>query len=402
MKIMEEKPKKEKLLTKNFILTSLSTFTIFTSFYFLLVTLPIYILKIGGSESEIGLIIGVFTISAVLLRPFIGRELDRHGRKKILLAGSLVFLFSMILYDFTTDVISLLLLRVLHGLGWGAATTAASTIIADIVPASRRGEAMGVFGMASNVAMAIGPALSIMLLNSSSFHTLFAVTSVIAFISLLLVLPISEIRVERPKTPLFSKEALFPSAIMFAVAVTYGSIVSFLALFAQKQGISNPGIFFTLFALTLILVRTFAGKFSDRKGRNFVIVPGLLLITSGLWVLGAATSLQFFLAAALLYGLGFGIVHPALMALLVDRVSERGRGSAMGTFTAAFDLGIGAGSIIMGLALQSAGESPILRERLGEFAGFTAIYGLSGFIVLFAALVFILVNKKNKKNKREI
>ncbi|MCZ7400374.1 MAG: MFS transporter [Candidatus Methanoperedens sp.] len=346
---MEKRPKNEKLFSRNFVLTSLSTITIFTSFYFLLVTLPIYILKLGGSESEIGLIIGVFTISAVLLRPFIGRELDRRGRKKILLAGSLVFLLSTLLYNYTTSVTTLLLLRVLHGAGWGAATTAASTLIADIAPLSRRGEAMGIFGMASNVAMAFGPALSIMLLDFSNFPTLFAVSASIALVSLLLVLPISETIVVHPKTSLFSKEALFPSAMMFTVSLTYGSIVSFLSLFAQKQGITNPGIFFTVFAITLIIVRALAGRLSDIKGRNYVIVPGLILITS-------------------------------LMALLVDRATERTLGAAMGTFTAAFDLGIGAGSIVLGIVLQ--------------FYGFSIMYLLSGLIVLSGAVLFLAMNDK--------
>ena len=113
---MEKTVEKEKLFSKNFILTSLSTFTLFSSFYFLLITLPIYIQKIGGTESEIGLIIGVFTISAVLLRPFIGKEVDRRGRKIILISGIVIFLISMILYDYTKNVTSLLLLRVLHGI----------------------------------------------------------------------------------------------------------------------------------------------------------------------------------------------------------------------------------------------------------------------------------------------
>lgn len=382
---MEQTPENEKLFTRNFVLTSLSTFAIFTSFYFLLVTLPIYILELGGSESEIGLIIGVFTISAVLLRPFIGIGVDIIGRRKILVAGSVIFLVSMLLYNYTTSVFSLLLLRVFHGIGWGAATTAASTLIADIAPASRRGEAMGVFGISSNVAMAIGPALSFSLLYISGapdFPRLFLAGSAIALVSLLLVIPISETVVTRPKTSLFSKEALFPSALMFSVALTYGSIVSFLSLFVQKEGAGNPGIFFTVFAVTLILVRALAGKLSDIKGRKFVIIPGMIIISFGLWVLSMAGSLWVFLAAALLYGLGFGLVHPTLMAFLVDRVNERGRGAAMGTFTAAFDLGIGAGSIILGVVLQ--------------FFGFRVMYILSGLIVLAGAIWFIMLNDKQE------
>ncbi|SNQ62818.1 MFS transporter [Candidatus Methanoperedens nitratireducens] len=382
---MEQTPKNEKLFTRNFVLTSLSTFAIFTSFYFLLVTLPIYILELGGSESEIGLIIGVFTISAVLLRPFIGMGVDIVGRRKILVAGSVIFLVSMLLYNYTTSVFSLLLLRVFHGIGWGAATTAASTLIADIAPASRRGEAMGVFGISSNVAMAIGPALSFSLLYISGvpdFPRLFLAGAAIALVSLLLVIPISETVVVRPKTSLFSKEAYFPSALMFSVALTYGSIVSFLSLFVQKEGAGNPGIFFTVFAVTLILVRALAGKLSDIKGRKFVIVPGMIIISIGLWVLSMAGSLWVFLAAALLYGLGFGLVHPTLMAFLVDRVNERGRGAAMGTFTAAFDLGIGAGSIILGVVLQ--------------FFGFRVMYVLSGLVVLAGAIWFIMLNDKQE------
>lgn len=372
----------ETLFSKNFVLTSLSTFTLFTSFYFLLITLPIYIEKIGGTESEIGLVLGVFTISAVLLRPFIGKEVDRRGRKIILISGIVVFFISMLLYDYTKNVTSLLLLRVLHGIGWGAATTAATTLIADIAPPKRRGEAMGVFGMASNVAMAIGPALSMILLLKYDFPILFSISAGISFISLLLVLPISETMVVHPKTPLFSREALFPSALMFMISLTYGSIVSFLSLFAQKQGIVNPGIFFTVFAVTLILVRALAGKLSDIKGRKFVIIPGMILIAAGLGILSTAHSLDRFLVSALLYGLGFGLVHPSLMAYLVDMVSDYGRGAAMGTFTAAFDLGIGAGSIVFGIILQ--------------YFDFQVMYTLSGLIALSGAVLLILFNKMSR------
>lgn len=379
---MEEMPENETLFSRNFVLTSLSTFTLFTSFYFLLITLPIYIEKIGGSESEIGLILGVFTISAVLLRPFIGKEVDRRGRKIILVSGIVIFFISMLLYDYTKNVTSLLLLRVLHGIGWGAATTAATTLIADIAPPKRRGEAMGVFGMASNVAMAIGPALSMILLQKYDFPVLFSISAGISLISLLLVLPISETMVVHPRTPLFSREALFPSALMFIISLTYGSIVSFLSLFAQKQGIANPGIFFTVFAVTLILVRALAGKLSDIKGRKFVIIPGMVLIAAGLGVLSTASALDSFLVAALLYGIGFGLVHPSLMALLVDMVSDEGRGAAMGTFTAAFDLGIGAGSIFLGLILQ--------------YFDFQVMYMLSGLIALSGAVLLILFNGRRQ------
>jgi len=281
-----ELPKNETLFTRNFVLTSLSTVAIFTSFYFLLVTLPRYILdELHGSESEIGLIIGVFTISAVLLRPFIGQEVDRRGRKVVLIAGLIVFFLSMLFYNYTRSVEELLMLRVLQGIGWGAATTAATTLIADVAPPNRRGEAMGIFGMSANVAMAVGPTLSIVLLESSSYTTLFITSSAIALISLLLALPISETAVVHPETPLFSREAFFPSAIMFTISLTYGSIVSFMPLFATKQGITNPGIFFTVFAITLILVKSAGWQDFGYQRKEVRYSPGY--DNNCLWPLGS-------------------------------------------------------------------------------------------------------------------
>ena len=375
--------KNETLLTRNFVLTSFSTVAIFTSFYFLLVTLPIYILQLGGTKSQIGLVIGVFTISSVVLRPFMGREVDKRGRKNMLLAGSLVVLISMLLYNHVTSVTALLLLRVFHGFGWGAATTAASTLIADIAPPSRRGEAMGIFGISANAAMAVGPALSFWLLYASGvpdFPRLFMISAFIALLSLLLVLPITETGAVHPKTSLFSKEALFPSALMFSVTFTYGSIVSFVSLFAQEKGLGNPGIFFTVFAISLIFIRAFAGKLSDIKGRKAVIVPGMLILVLGLFVLSMTNSFLLFVVAAFLYGVGFGLVQPAITAFLVDRVSDRTRGAAMGTFTAAFDLGIGAGTILLGVVLQ--------------YFGFRIMFQVGGLSVLGATAWFIAGSDK--------
>jgi len=218
------------------------------------------------------------------------------------------------------------------------------------------------------------------LLQVYDFSILFMIGAGIALVSLLLALPISETMTSHPKTPLFSREALFASTLMFTVSLTYGSLVSFLSLFAQKQGITNPGVFFTVFAVTLVLVRALAGKLSDKKGRKFVILPGMILAASGLWVLSTASELSVFLIAALLYGLGFGLVHPSLMALLVDSVSEEGRGAAMGTFSASFDLGIGMGSIILGFVLQ--------------YFGFQVMYSISALIVLAGAVLLMADNKK--------
>lgn len=149
---------KASLWTRPFILIILVNFMMFSSMYVLLPTLPVYAQRIGGNETVAGLIVGLFTISAVVMRPISGNLLDRKGRKVLLNAGILIFLFSALAYNLASVILVLLALRVVHGAGWGVMTTAAGTIASDIIPAPRRGEGMGYYGVSSTVAMSLGPA----------------------------------------------------------------------------------------------------------------------------------------------------------------------------------------------------------------------------------------------------
>lgn len=393
---------KEKLFSSNFILISLVTLTIFAIFFSLYVTLPVYVEALGGSKSDIGLIIGIFTISSVLVRPFVGWGVDRHGRKKILSIGLIIILMATLLYSFATSIILLLLLIVLHGIGSGTSTTAANTLAADIAPAHRRGEAMGYFGMFSNVAMAVGPAVSVMLLDGRNFATIFWLWSAISFLSLLITYSIHETLLpasEAFRTPLFTgtpqnpgikksrslfnlKTLLAPALVMFMINISHSSIMSFLPLFALKQGIANPGLVFTVHAIGLLAIRPIAGRLSDVYGRASVIVPSIALLAISQWILSAVPSLEMSILVAGLYGLGFGAIYTSLIALMIDKVTSSTRGKAMGIFTSSFDLGLGFGSILWGLML--------------EFSGFTFIYTIAGFVAFFALIFFYYLDQKEK------
>jgi len=378
---------KEKILTKDFNLLTLSNFAVFAGMYFLIVTLPIYLLKIGGKESAIGLIIGIFTIAGVVSRPFFGKIVDRKSKKKILITGISILIISSLLYSYITSTVFFLLLRIFHGIGWGAAITAAYALIADITPKKRKGEAMGIYGTANSIAMAIVPALSILLLNATSFTILFLICAGTSLFGLILILPVKDKKAMHKESHFLNKRAIFPSTIIFIVTLSYGALISFISLFAQKQGILNPGIFFTIFAISLILARIIGGKLSDIKGRGYIIIPGMILISLGLFVLAVAHSLIVFLISAFLYGFGFGSVQPTLAALVVDRVKGKGLGSAMSTYTGAIDLGIGLGSVFLGLLV-----APF---------GFKTMYVVAGFIVLAGLVIFALNNKKEEIKKRK-
>lgn len=383
-------PEQAKILTPNFIIACATNFASFSSFYFLLATLPVYIVEVGGSESETGFIIGAFAITALLLRPFVGQIADRRGRKLLVLSGAGVLVASGLLYNTTTSVSSLLALRVFHGAGWAAVGTGLSTLIADIAPEARRGEAVGYYGMSTNLAMSIGPALGVVIQRARGFPTLFFSSAAAALMAVVLSLSLSDPFKRDSDDPpggrvFLERSALFPSLVLCLMALSYASIISFLPLFAAKQGIENPGLFFTIFAVVIIGARGPLGRLSDRRGRGTVIVPGLIALAAGLAVLAFASSLPLFSVVALLYGAGFAAVQPALMAFTIDRVRPESKGAAMGTYTAAMDLGIGVGSFLWGFVAQ--------------FSGFSVMYLSAGGVAVAAAIAFLLGCRQQGRGK---
>lgn len=351
----------EPLFTRNFLFACLANLMAFASFYFLLATLPVYIVTIGGSESEVGFIIGVFAATALAFRPLVGGWADRWNRRGLILGGALLMFLSSLLYTLTHSTPSLLAVRALHGAGFALFSTALATLVADILPQGRRGEGMGYYGMAVNLAMVVGPALGVALYQALGFTILFLCGAGVALLSLLASSGLREPHREgpsggaAPSLTLLEPSALFPATIMGLFALTYGSLVSFLPIYAMSRGVTNPGLFFSTFAVVLILSRSPAGWLSDRYGRASTILPGLALTSGALGLLSWATSWPHFLLAAALYGLAFAAVQPSLMALAVDRVSPLKRGAAMGTFSASMDLGIGGGSFLWGFVAQGFG-----------------------------------------------
>ncbi|MEK7854434.1 MAG: MFS transporter [candidate division NC10 bacterium] len=367
------------LLTRGFTLTCLCTFFFFLSFYLLLPTLPLYALQYGMGESEIGLIIGAFSLTALVVRPYVGRAIDRRGRKGMVLLGTAVFLTASLAYHYTRTVGSLLALRLLHGSGMGFFTTAASAVITDLAPPARRGEAMGYFGLAANLAMAVGPALGMRLASDGTFGGLFLAAGGVALVAVLLGTGVPETLLAGTTppaaAPLFSRRALFPAGAMLSLCVTYGAVVSFLPLLGRQVGMGNPGLFFTIYAVFLVLTRPVAGPLSDRVGRAAVVLPGMALVAAATGTLAAASAPGWLLLAGALYGIGFGAAHPALMALTADRVEAAERGRAMATFYAALELGIGSGSVLLGVLLA--------------YSSFPAMFGAAAAIAAAGTLGFL-------------
>ncbi|MEC0203823.1 MFS transporter [Paenibacillus lautus] len=347
----------ERLWTKPFIQMTVGMLFLFTGFYLLLPTLPLYIKHLGGSETQVGLAAGAFTLTAVVFRPMVGGLVDRYGRRAFYVWGLIFFVLSMYLYDWVGSILLLLALRILHGASWAFSTTSIGTVITDLIPTSRRGEGMGWYGMAMTVAMAIGPMLGTFIVSGYSFRTLFLVAtglSLIAFILAYMTRAPYQAKPSAGRIQLVEKSVLPVTVAIFFLAVAYGGITTFLPLFAESIRV-NPGTFFLVYAVALTLIRPFAGKLSDRFGEAAVIIPSLVVTAAALIVLSLSSGLPGLITAAILYGIGFGSAQPALQAATLRIAPENRRGAANASFMTAFDLGIGLGAIVLGLVSERIG-----------------------------------------------
>lgn len=381
------------LWTRDFIITTLANLFLFTSFQMLIPTLPPYIENLGGDQFMVGLVVGIFTLFALLIRPFAGKATNDFGRKPVLLFGLLLFILSVAGYYWMSAAFLVLLLRIPQGIGWGITTTSLGTIIADIIPPQRRGEGMGYYGLSSNLAMALSPLFGIELMNLFGFGYVFLVSTLLALISLLLSTLIHSSRPndvlpgrkENLWQSIVEKRALFPSLLVFFLGITYGGIVTFITLFGTEEKIANVGWFFLANAGMVMVVRPFAGKVFDKKGHPWVLLPGALFSIMGLILLSFTTSTMALVFAALCYGLGFGMIQPALQAWTINRVEPNKRGVATGTYFSGFDLGIGLGSILLGL--------------LSSYTGYSMMYRLSSLMMVLYLVVYItyLVKRKEKR-----
>ncbi|MFA2691936.1 MFS transporter [Bacillus mycoides] len=374
----------ERLWTKSFIQMTIAMLFLFTGFYLLVPTLPLFIKEIGGNESQVGLMMGMFTIAAVVIRPIIGGMLDQYGRRSFIIFGLIFFGITMYSYNLASTIVLLAVLRVIHGVTWAVSTTAVGTAITDIIPDSRRGEGMGWYGMAMTIAMAIamaiGPMIGLWVVQNYSFHGLFLLATLLSFmavvLSLITKMPFTPQK-EKGKIQLFEKSVLSITVVVFFLSFAYGGITTFLPLFASSIDV-NPGTFFLVYAIALTIVRPISGKLLDKYGEVFIILPALCITILAIVVLTISNGLIGVMIAAALYGVGFGSAQPALQAAMLTIVDPSKRGVANASFFTAFDLGIGLGAILLGVVSQMFGYRIL-------FAG----SAISGLIALIIFVIFV-------------
>jgi MFS family permease len=322
--------------------------------------LPRYVKgPIGAGDFEVGIVTGAFAVTGLAFRPLAGRLADVRGRRSTVMVGALITALAGALYFVPAGVPGLIGARLVLGIGEGAVFTAGSAWIVDLSPPDKRGRILGLYGLSIWGGLTLGPPLGELMLRAASFDLVWAFAAGAPLLGALVASRIPEsyapVATDRARGPLIAREAMRPGLALALATAGFASVAAFLVLHLDERGIGHGATAFSAFAATVVLARLVGGGLPDRLGGARCAVGCAIFESIGLVLLGEARSPAAALAGAMAMGGAFSLLYPSLALLVIERVPEERRGAALGTFTACFDLGVGVGSPIAGLAASLGG-----------------------------------------------
>ncbi len=362
----------------------------------LLPTLPAYVEDIGGTKQEIGMVMGGFAIGLLLFRPRLGRMVDGHSRKAVLLLGIVVAAIAPLGYLFVKSIPLLIALRAFHGISIAAFTTAYSTLVVDLSPVSHRGEVIGYMSLVQPIGVAVGPAVGGLLQEQAGYQPLFVLASGLAILSAIGASAIGQPKVGRDKAGdaaalpdniafwrlLLSPRLRIPTLVMLLIGLAFGAMSTFVPLYIRETKVDlNPGWFYTAAAIASFSLRLFIGRASDRYGRGLFITASLACYCGAMLMLSQANSAVTFLLAGAIEGSGGGIFFPMMIALISDRSYSTERGRVFALCVGGFDLGMAIAGPVFGSVAQQL--------------SYQGIFTISTGLAFLALVIFLTQSNKD-------
>ncbi len=352
-------PHKPKLWTRDLVLIILVNLCVFTNHIMSLSTFPFYIQALGGTEAVSGICAALFSLVAVLVRPFVGWWLDNGARRIVLIVGLLALALAPAGYVAAPMLSVALVFRMVHGAALSFSNSTTATVASDVICKQRFAEGMGFFGMATALASAIAPALGLELMGFG-FNVLYGAAAGISILALVLFLLVRSPKPQVEKRPLswralVNRDSLPATVTMLVFMFTFGALENFVALYASANGLPSASVFFLIMAAMLLLVRVFLGRLVDEKGEAIFVYTGNAAMLVALLLLATAPSAVTFYAAAALAGYAFGGLEPALQSMAVHTATNETRGSANSTFLCGYDIGYGLGGGVAGALITAVG-----------------------------------------------
>ena len=407
---------RERLFSTDYLCLLAANFLLYFGFWLLVPILPFWLIETQNCpKAAMGAVLCLYAISGLFIRPFSGYFLDKFPRKPLYIACYAVCASMFLGYMTANSITHIVLLRIAHGLAFGAVTVGGNTLCVDISPSSRRGEALGYYGLTNNAAMALGPMTGLLMHGSVPFRGIFLTGLSLSLVGLLCALfvrartpnslrlkalantnpdamnPGNIIGKGRGKRNILSIVSLdrfiLPKAIpvsisLLLLSIPYGATTNYVALYARESGLNVPsGFFFTLMAIGMGVARIVAGKRVDQGLITQCIKLGFWPVSLAFILLGSCrflpndVAIAIFYLVPLLMGGGFGVMFPAMNSLYINLAPNEKRATATGTYLTAWDVGLFLGIFSGGI--------------IANIASFAVVYLAGGAICLISMTFFI-------------
>lgn len=376
------------ILTRDFVLGFFAFFTYMFAAFALIPTLPIYLAGLGTNDAEIGILVGIFSISALISRFLAGGALSRYSEKSVMVFAALLFAITFPACIVFRPFWPFLVLRLFQGFAYACLDTAAFALIIKITPGTHRGRVLGYFMLAPGLATAMAPSFGMFLVNQFSFTILFLYCTAISMCTLFFTCALKSPGTAIHDTGAPAHDAFFLERKIVIPAVsagfynfTLGSVGAFFPLYAIQCGVLNPGYFFSFAAIMTIAGRVLGGKIQDTWSKERIILTFTLSSMAAMVILSFSQTLPMFIFVGLIWGTGVAFIFPVSMAYGLEYAGSSG-GAAVGTFRAITDLGMALGPMIMGIIVP--------------FTGYPGLFFCLAFICLINLCYFqFFVRKKH-------
>lgn len=350
------------LLTRDFILVFLAFFAFQAAYLALLPAVPIYFKRLGADEREVGVLVGILGIAALVSRFLVGAILTRHSERRVMLFGTSLSTLALLACIVFRPFWPLFIVMALEGVAFASAHTAAFTYAVKTISIDRRGQGLSYFTLATYFAMAVAAPFGIFLVNRYSFTAFFLAFAGLCACSFILAwaankgsgVGVPEGHLHGRGATLIESKVVVPAIAAFLQMFVYGALAAFFPLYALQCGVTNPGLFFTASAVVTVTGRAFGGKILDAWSKERIILTLIAIMMIAMVILSFSKSLSMFLLVGSLFGTGLAFFMPASLAYALEYARSSG-GPAVATFNASYDLGVALGPAAMGLVVPHTG-----------------------------------------------
>ncbi len=380
--------KRERLLTPQFLTVTAAGALYFLSLGTVLPVLPQFVEReLNGDTLAVGVAVGAFAVGAVLLRPYAGRLGDRYGRRVLVITGAFVVAASAALYPLASNLGFLVVARVLGGLGEAAFFVGAGTMIADLAPVARRGEAISYWSVAVYSGLAFGPVIGEVVLDAADYDTVWVVSALLALAAGLLALATHETltpearaatQARTTRQPLLNRSALAPGIVLFLGLCGLAGFTELVPLYVEDVGLDDSRFVFLLYGCLILVVRIAGAKLPDKLGSRRAGSLALTGGAAGLAVMAAWPSVPGLILGTVLFAAGMSLMYPAMLTLALTGIDDSERASVVGTVSTFFDLSQGLGALMLG------GAAAVTNDRGGFLAG--SLLALAGLALLWGGI----------------